>query len=965
MKRILFSMIFCLLSGLVFSAEPFRTTSNFNDGWIFQLVKSDGVRQAPVNSKRLGDSLDKEKLEQGQEVRLPHDWAISGPFDQAGKDGGQGKLPWRGVGLYTKTFKLDEKDFDKAVIFNFGGCMAFPEVYINGKYAGGWDYGYLGFQVNATPYVKYNADNIIQVRCDTRKHGSRWYPGAGIYRSVQMITCSKEVWLPMGSVFFSTKSIIGDEAVLNFEINPESRADLPLNAVVTIQCPGRKSPITVRLPLLENKRKYDVTITNPVLWTVENPVLYTITVKVYVGKMPCDEISFPFGIRTVKFTADDGFYLNGKRLQLYGVDLHHDQGILGAASHPAAIERQLRIMKDMGVNAIRTSHNPNSPEFMDACDRLGLIVWNELFDKWNSTADLIDQKEFDSFMDRQVRQFIHRDQNRPSVCLWSIGNEIFDVEENRVGDSNPFNDAARRVKYVADCFRKYDTTRQIAFGCCVSGTCNNGVRDSVDVTGWNYRGQYQIARKCYPKMPLVYSESASAVSTRGYYEIPHPDKKDVYNMKTIQVDGYDFSAVPWGDIPDPEFDRMEKDTYCAGEFVWTGFDYLGEPSPFNAEARSSYFGIVDLCGIPKDRFFLYRSYWNPKETTVHLLPHWNWEKSSIKKIPVYVYTNGDSAELFLNGKSLGKRAKLKEIVDPINIAMNTATKVTASTEEKKDGSGIYNAAGNVLLPEDDKRWCASSEDPNQWLLVDLGSEKSVTSWKIKFEKECTSYQFVLLTSSDNKEWKEVFNQKNFDNWKEQIVVQFNGKPIKARYFKVVFKALKPGAWASIRSFVLNNLEVRKQQLPDYYNVIDKYRLRWEDVDYQPGVLEAVAYRDGKEIGRNRVKTGGTPAKILLKPEKNAFNGNDDLVYIQAEVVDKDGNLCPWDTRTISISLDGPATLVGIGNGNPMGYDLITDAKHPLFYGKAMIVLRSGKGSGTVQLKVTAEGVDGSFVELKK
>lgn len=839
--------------------------------------------------------------------------------------------------------------------------MAFPEVYINGKYAGGWDYGYLGFQIDATPYVKYNAKNKIQVRCDTRQHGSRWYPGAGIYRSVRMILCSNQAWLPQGSVFIHTEKIEKNQARIKLEIAPARQLKGALKAEISFEKSG-SVVANVKMSLAGDTGKADLTVPSPILWDVDHPFLYSVRVKIFGNDKILDEVSIPFGIREVQWTADDGFHLNGRRVQLYGVDLHHDQGILGAASHPAAIERQLLIMKDMGVNAIRTSHNPNSPEFMDACDRLGLIVWDELFDKWNHTADLLDQKKFDEFTDRQVRQLVYRDRNRPSVSMYSIGNEIFDIENNKVGDSNPFNDAARRVKHVADAFRKYDPTRKAGLGCCVSGTCSNGVRDSVDITGWNYNAQYQKARAVYPKMPLVYSESASAVSTRGYYELPHPKGKAIHNKKTLQVDGYDFNSVPWGDIPDPEFERMAKDTYCAGEFVWTGFDYLGEPSPFNAEARSSYFGIVDLCGFPKDRFFIYRSYWNPKAVTVHILPHWNWEDSKIKDIPVYVYTNGDSAELFLNGRSLGRKSKRTVIPEPVNFAADSKTKVTTSSEEKKDSSGTFNAAANVILSDLDKKWCAGSSDADQWLSVDLGEEKEFCNWLIRFEQSLGHYQYQLLISSNGSDWKEVFAQKKFEGT-DSVKKLVLDKPQKARYFKIVFTKLRKGAWASIRSFVLNNDAAASDQLSDYYQVLDKYRLRWENVRYEPGTLEAVAYKNGKEIGRQKMTTAGKAAAIRLTPEKTSFRGDDDLCYILAETVDAQGVPCPLDTRTISVKIEGPAELVGIGNGNPIGYDTITDAQHPLFYGKAMIVLRSKKVGGKVRLTATASAVKEATVEL--
>ncbi len=745
------------------------------------------------------------------------------------------------------------------------------------------------------------------------------------------------------------------------------------------------------------------------------------------GKQDLDEVRIPFGIRKIEWTADDGFHLNGRRVQLYGVDLHHDQGILGAAAHPAAIERQLRIMRDMGVNAIRTSHNPASPEFMDACDRLGIIVWDELFDKWDGTADLLDQTYFDDFTARQVRQLVNRDKNRPSVCVWSIGNEIWDIERNIKGGSNPNLDAPRRVKHVADSFRQFDPSRLVGMGCFVEGSCgpDSHVRDSLDVSGWNYGAKYKEAHVRYPKMPLLYTESASAVSSRGYYELVdakhtypgwfHPLRKDDYNKETLQVDGYDLiSANGPRDIPDVDFDRMERDRYVAGEFVWTGFDYIGEPTPFDKQAKSSYFGIVDLVGLPKDRFFLYRSYWNPNETTVHILPHWNWNcgergvstgergeatpgkedrglASPARQIPVYVYTNGDSAELFLNGKSLGRKTKVRTVTTEStnNLAAQPGVAITASSEEGADevgkAKGKANFAPLAFDGRSETRWCAANDAPNQWLTIDfdparpdvllgvgsMGKVVPVRYLSVEFERAVENYQFHIEVSEDGKNWRTVCVHDRFEGLDNTFTATFPDDFCCVGALRIVFDKLKDGSWASIREFVVSDKVPTAAEKPSYYAVIDKYRLRWEDVVYEPGTLEAVAYKtiDGKEteIGRQIQKTAGEPAALRLSVEPNPFTGkvgfrsDDDLVYVLAESVDKDGTVCPLDNRVVSVSIDGPAELVGIANGNSIGMDPFTDAAHPLFYGKAMIVLRSRPGlnpeSGSVQLTATSVGVE--------
>ena len=421
-----------------------------------------------------------------------------------------------------------------------------------------------------------------------------------------------------------------------------------------------------------------------------------------------------FGLRTFKFTADDGFHLNGRRVQLYGVNLHHDQGPLGAAFNVRAMERQLEIMQEMGVNALRTSHNPPAPEVLDLCDRMGILVWDEAFDKWEGTADHVTDEPLEKFGERQVKNFVMRDRNHPSVVVWSIGNEIGTGERG-------WGKTAERVAFMREFVLKYDPTRPVTIGNDNPADGDTEVLDAMDVVGYNYMRRYGRFRETHPDMPLIYSESASTVSTRGYYDFPLPESKTEFSNEAGQVSSYDFNAMWWSDIADRDFYLMESDAFVAGEFVWTGFDYLGEPSPFFRRARSSYFGIVDLCGIPKDRYYLYRSYWRPDETTIHILPHWNWSGREGKTVPVFVYTNGDSAELFLNDRSLGRRTKL-DIV-----------------EGGLDG--------------------------------------------------------------------------------------------------------------------------------EYYAVVDRYRLRWMNVVYEPGELRAVAYKDGAVLGESIMKTARDPAKLVLTPDR--------------------------------------------------------------------------------------------------
>ena len=875
------------IGALTLSSDLFgRETRNFNDDWTFARVIPKNYRSEPIRTFKVGDVPPTEQTEESKTVRLPHDWAIELGFN-AVIDGHTGKLPWRGIGVYSKTLTLSAEDLKNRYVLSFDGVMAFPEVTINGVYAGGWDYGYLGFQVDATPFL-HEGENLIKVRCDTREHRSRWYPGAGIYRNVDLIVTSRELWLPEGSVWIvadvQPETTTSGSADLLIRLSPDLE-DAYKDASVGIRITEKRENgetifekkvdgVTFRTGRHQdsdaekfvqysgptyNEPRFELTaqLDKVRLWDVDEPNLYLVDVIIFnKDGAEIDSVQIPFGFRKAEFTVDDGFYLNGRRVQLYGVDLHHDQGLIGAASHPAAIHRQLSIMRDMGANAIRTSHNPNSSAFMDLCDEMGFIVWDELFDKWDGTAGLRPVKDdFFDFSERQAAQFVRRDRNRPSVCAWSIGNEIASIEANYADASNPDKDAKKRVAHLCEAVKKYDQTRLIGLGCYVENVLGDNPPkvDSLSplsIMGWNYGAKYRQGRKSYPNVPVVYTESSSAFSTRGHYVLNHPEKKDQYDERSWQVDSYDLiSANGPRDIPDYDFYRMEQDRYVAGEFVWTGFDYLGEPAPFERFAKSSYFGIVDLCGTPKDRFYLYRSYWNRRDTTVHILPHWNWDYKPTPKdrshiipisnsevnwegktpetVPVYVYTSGDSAELFLNGKSLGRRAK-----DP------------SRTLEKPSG------------------------------------------------------------------------------------VEFD--------------------------------------LPDYYWIVDKYRIRWEDVPYEPGVLEVVAYQNDVEIGRSTVRTAGDVAALKVSPEKDAFESDDDLVYINIQAVDADGRPCPWARNQITVQVNGAATLAGLGNGNPIDLDSFADASHRLFYGSATLILRSNKGArgGTVKVKLLSDKLPDAACEIR-
>jgi beta-galactosidase len=391
-----------------------------------------------------------------------------------------------------------------------------------------------------------------------------------------------------------------------------------------------------------------MTVVRPQIWDVDHPVLYSIKTKVIVDGKVVDSNETPFGFRSFEFTADDGFHLNGRRLQLRGVNLHHDHGPLGAAFNKRSMERKLEILKEMGCNAVRTSHNICAPELIELCDKMGLLVFNEAFDKYDKKADIFEATDFYEFGERVIKNFVLRDRNNPSVFIWSVGNEMGDIQSNS-------NFGLQRLAAMVGLVRKYDITRPVTMACDQESNAHWRHFDYYDVHAWNYDQRWKTARKLDPSKSVIISESASTVSTRGFYELPLPEKPTDFTQSN-QVSSYDLHAPSWAEVCDDDFMWQENDKYIAGEFVWTGFDYLGEPTPYSS-SRSSYFGIVDLCGIPKDRYYLYQSYWRPEKDLIHILPHWNWPGHEGKKVPVFVYTNGDEAELFLNGKSLGKQSK--------------------------------------------------------------------------------------------------------------------------------------------------------------------------------------------------------------------------------------------------------------------------------------------------------------------
>jgi beta-galactosidase len=922
----------CLFSMFGCSSQVAR---NFNADWRF--VK--GSQPAEAAQPGFDDSA-------WQQVRLPHDWAISGPFNP-GEHGFSAKLPWKGVGWYRKTFTLESTDAGKQVYLDFDGVMAFPKIYVNGQLAGQWDYGYSPFRVNATPFVQFGQQNVIAGEVDTQKQGTRWYPGAGIYRKVKLTLC-EPVHIGHWATFVTTPHVEDQGAYVQIQTVLENHHPSTAKAEITFEVlspDGRTVAKRMQTAFVavggSEPLRQNIPIPKPQRWDIDAPHLYTLVTTVKANGKILESQRTPFGIRTFEFTADDGFHLNGRRVQLYGVNLHHDHGPLGAAFYTRAMERQLEIMRELGVNAIRTSHNPPAAELLDLCDRMGFVVWDECFDKWDHTAGRYDgQPPLEEYGEKHIRSLVMRDRNHPSVVVWSVGNEINNASGRREGKDGP------RVKFMRDVVLKYDSTRPVGMADHIPQTANQPILDALDLTGWNYARRYSIYRERYPDKPIIYSESASALSTRGFYELPLPKVKTDYSDQ-LQVDSYDLNAAPWSDIADAEFALMQKDRFVAGEFVWTGFDYLGEPTPFDQEAKSSYFGIVDLCGIPKDRFYLYRSHWRPEVTTVHILPHWNWPDRVGKNVPVFVYTNGDSAELFLNGKSLGRRVKGQRPPRPVNFAQDAS--VTASSEQPD------NPVAAVLDTDGNTRWCAASGQAEQWLQIDLGQVRPIRYLAIDFEREAKYYGYSVSVSTDGRNWQPAATKKSSDRpqW-GGARESFHPLEGDARYLRITFTDLRDQTWASIRSVGIYPEAIES----DYYAPTYDYRLRWNEVIYEPGELKAVAYKDGKKIGDAIMKTAGNPAQIRLTPDRRELSASgEDLSYVLVEVLDQQGTLCPLADNRINFNIEGPAEIAGVGNGNPMSQEPFQADYRNLFYGKAMLILRSVEGqSGTVRVTASGQGL---------
>lgn len=744
-----------------------------------------------------------------EDVKIPHDWAINGPFDQTNdayktivtEDGEKvpkfrlgrtGGLPHIGIGWYRHAFKVPLHKNNKKLFIEFDGAMSHSKIYLNGTYIGEWPYGYTSFSLELTNAVKFGEENVLAVRLENFPKMSRWYPGAGIYRNVRLVYTSQNHIAHWGT-YITTPDIEKGKGTVNIKTTIKGNGSCFL--LTEIYSPdgkflkSKKNKVDVKKEHVVNQ---SIAIDNPKLWSIESPKNYKVLSRVIVNNEIVDTYESGFGYRYFKFTADDGFHLNGKRVQIKGVNLHHDLGPIGTAVNRSAILRQLRILKQMGCNAIRTAHNPPTPELLTACDTMGFIVMDEFLDEWKKPKVVNGyNKLWKEWRNKDLKALIHRDRNHPSVILWSVGNEIKEQYGKKTWEM---------AKALVDSCHKEDPTRPVSIGLNTYKPSTNNFAEQFDVKGWNYRLDYNKVHKEHPNWALLASETQSTVTTRGFYDI-HAIPKKHYKRNNLQCSAYALEYPRWANTPDTGFARLDDNPFIAGEFVWTGFDYLGEPTPYNSEwpTRSSYFGIMDLCGLPKDLFYMYQQRWTNQDV-LHILPHWNWSEG--QNIPIHAFTNFDAAELFLNGKSYGIQTK--------------------------DTSKVYS----------------------------------------------------------------------------------------------------------------------------------RYRLVWDNIPYEPGIVKIVAFgKNGKPKKETYVETAGKPYAIkLISDNVPIYANGEDLSFVEVQVVDKKGSVCPWANNDIHFEVKGKGEFKAAGNGNPTDLEPFHSNSRKSFYGKCVAIVEVNEQPGEIVLTATSNNL---------
>lgn len=630
-------------------SDQIRVREKFNEGWKFSLNDAENAQSPEFNDSEWRD------------LDLPHDWAIEGPFTEEVSFKG-GYLPYPGVGWYRKSFTVPPDA--KNILIEFDGVMRNSQIWLNGKNIGGWPYGYTSFAIDLTDKIERKGNNLIAVRVENQDSSSRWYPGSGIYRNV-WLTYTNEVHVDHWGTYVTTPEITEEMAKVVVKTNLKNDKDIAVRIDMKtsiIDSEGNEiSSHTLSDITIEAKQEtgvvQDLTIEDPELWDIDSANLYTAVNSIFNEGKLIDEYKTVFGIRYFHFDPDKGFFLNGKHVKIQGVNLHHDLGPLGAVVNKRATERQLEIMKEMGVNAIRTAHNPPSPEQLDLCDQMGILVIDETFDEWSKAKYAVPNSYniwFDEWAEKDTRALLKRDRNHPSIIMWSIGNEIPDLDTDT---------GKRNAKILSDICHEMDPTRPVNAGIHLTTVFDSELEACFDVFGMNYwQDRYELMHEKYPNIPLLSTESSATLSTRGEYHFPVEEIYRDYIHESKQITSYDLVNTGFGALPDVEFE-LQKFPWMLGQFVWSGFDYHGEPDPYEEgyfPAHSSYFGIVDMCGFKKDRFYLYQSQWT-SGPMIHLLPHWNWEGREGEVTPVYVYSNCEEVELIVNSESQGRRRKTEGI----------------------------------------------------------------------------------------------------------------------------------------------------------------------------------------------------------------------------------------------------------------------------------------------------------------
>lgn len=763
-----------------------------------------------------------------ESINLPHDWAIKGPFyvgEGVPVGGGMGRLPVQGVAWYRKKLDIPVSDKGKSIILEVDGAMSFAIVWCNGNLVGGWPYGYNSWHLDLTPYIVPGKENQLAIRLDNPANSARWYPGAGIYRNVWLTKTSKISVAQWGTTI-TTSNVTKQSADVDIKVDIKNKTGKKSKIAVYTEFyplddsgkhlePASKTSVET-ITIQKNSSfslKSRIKIENPRLWgpvPEQKPNLYKAVTYISQNKKVIDTYQTVFGIRDIKPDPNSGVIVNGEKITLKGSNLHHDLGSIGAAYNQRAAERQLEMLQDAGCNAIRISHNPPAPEFLELTDKMGFLVIDEVFDSWQTKKTPHDfHLIFDDWHEQDIRAMIRRDNNHPSVFVWSFGNEVGEQYTDKAG--------AMLAEKLYAIVKDEDSTRPttIAMNYAKPGMPLPAV---PDIIGLNYQGEgirnagpyshlkgintppmFPAFHEKYPEKVILSSENASALSTRGAYLFPVFDGESAPirdgqggDSKNIQVSAYELYSSDFGSSADKVFASTDKNPFVAGGFVWTGWDHLGEPTPYYS-ARSSYCGLIDLAGFKKDRFYLYKSYWRPNTPLAHILPHWTWPERFGKVTPVHVMTSGDEAELFLNGYSLGRKKK-----------------------------GQY-----------------------------------------------------------------------------------------------------------------------------------EYRLRWDDVLYQPGTLKVVTYKNGNKWAEDSVVTAGNPFAVVLNADKSVIKSDGcDLAFITASIVDEKGNIAPRANNRIYFSIEGPGEIIATDNGFQGDMQSFASKDRQAFNGLCLVIIRSKKGE-TGKIKVTA------------